>query len=142
MKILLNIDVPDLATAEAFYVAAFGLVPARRFGASLLEMDGADAPVYLLQKAAGSDGAPRSPRGYGRHWTPIHCDVVVDDLDAALARALDAGAVREGDVREAAWGRIVQLADPFGHGWCLVQFLGRGYDEIADPAPPRGKPLP
>jgi len=34
-------------------------------------------------------------------------------------------------VREAAWGRIVQLADPFGHGWCLLQFLGRGYDEIA-----------
>ena len=27
-------------------------------------------------------------------------------------------------------GRIVQLADPFGHGWCLLQFLGRGYDEL------------
>jgi lactoylglutathione lyase len=56
---------------------------------------------------------------------------VVDDLDAALARALVAGARAEGDVREAEWGRIVQLADPFGHGWCLLQFLGRGYDEIA-----------
>jgi lactoylglutathione lyase len=29
------------------------------------------------------------------------------------------------------WGRIAQLADPFGHGLCLIQFLGRGYDEIA-----------
>ena len=53
-----------------------------------------------------------------------------DDLDAALATALAAGAVREGGVREAAWGRIVQIADPFGHGWCLLQFLGNGYDEI------------
>ena len=57
--------------------------------------------------------------------------MVVDDLAPALARALAAGAVQEGDVRDAAWGRIVQLADPFGHGWCLLQFLGRGYDEIA-----------
>jgi len=24
------------------------------------------------------------------------------------------------------------FADPFGHGFCLIQFLNRGYDEIAD----------
>ena len=24
------------------------------------------------------------------------------------------------------------LADPFGHGICLIEFLGRGYDEIAN----------
>jgi hypothetical protein len=23
------------------------------------------------------------------------------------------------------------VADPFGHGWCLLQFLGRGYDELS-----------
>ena len=57
-----------------------------------------------------------------RHWTPMHCDVVVDDLDAALIRAVAAGAMQEGAMREAGWGRIVQLADPFGHGWCLLQF--------------------
>lgn len=134
MKLLLNIDVPDLAQAERFYVAAFGLRPARRFGADVLELLGADAPVYLLRKAAGTAGAGISERDYARHWMPVHCDVVVDDLDAALARALDAGAVQEGAIRTAAWGRIVQVADPFGHGWCLLQFLGRGYDEIADPA--------
>jgi hypothetical protein len=27
------------------------------------------------------------------------------------------------------------MADPFGHGFCLIQFLGRGYDEIADQEP-------
>ncbi|WP_235567141.1 VOC family protein [Lysobacter sp. Root604] len=131
MRLLLNLDVPDLATAEAFYVAAFGLRPARRLGDSVLELDGAQVPVYLLRKPAGSVGASGSVRDYARHWMPAHVDVVVDDLDTALTRALAAGAIQEGAVREADWGRIVQLADPFGHGWCLLQFLGRGYDEIA-----------
>ncbi len=130
MRLLLNIDVPDLAAAEAFYAAAFGLEPARRFGDGVVELLSAQAPLYLLRKDAGSPGAAESRRDYARHWTPLHCDVVVDDLDPALARALAAGAVQEGEVREAAWGRIAQLADPFGHGWCLLQFLGRGYDEI------------
>jgi predicted enzyme related to lactoylglutathione lyase len=57
--------------------------------------------------------------------------VVVDDIDAALARALAAGAQAETGIRDAAWGRIVVLADPFGHGLCLIQFQNRGYDEIA-----------
>jgi len=27
------------------------------------------------------------------------------------------------------------LADPFGHGICLIEFVGRGYDEIATEKP-------
>lgn len=131
MKLLVNIDVADLAAAEAFYTAAFGLAAGRRFGAGAVEMLGVNADLYLLHKPAGGIGAGASPRDYARHWTPIHCDVVVDDLDAALTRALAAGALQEGAIREANWGRIVQLADPFGHGWCLLQFRGGGYDEIA-----------
>jgi len=131
MKLLVNIDVDDLASAEAFYTSAFDLRPARRFGDALLELTGAEVPLYLLRKDAGTSGAGDSKRDYSRHWTPVHCDVVVDDLDAALARALAAGARQEGAIRQANWGRIVTLADPFGHGWCLLQFLGRGYDEIA-----------
>lgn len=130
MNLLVNIDVADLASAQAFYTAAFGLTPARRFGDAGLELIGAQVPIYLLRKAAGSLGAGAMARDYARHWTPIHCDVVVEDLDAALAQALAAGAVAEGAIREADWGRIVTVADPFGHGWCLLQFLGRGYDEI------------
>lgn len=130
MNLLLNIDVADLASAEAFYSAAFGLKAARRFG-NAIEMLGAQAPIYLLQKDAGTLGAGAMARDFARHWTPIHCDVVVDDLDLALARALDAGARQEGAIRQADWGRIITVADPFGHGWCLLQFRGRGYDEIA-----------
>jgi len=40
-------------------------------------------------------------------------------------------AMRKG--KEDHWERLLALmADPFGHGFCFVQFLGRGYDEIAE----------
>ena len=131
MQLLLNLDVPDLAAAEALYVAAFGLRAGRRFDDGGVELLGGPAPIYLLVKPAGSNAAQGARRDYARHWMPCHLDVVVDDLDAALARAEGAGFEREGDIRNEVWGRIVQLADPFGHGWCLLQFVGRGYDEVA-----------
>lgn len=131
MKQLINIDVADLVAAESFYSEAFGLQAGRRLGGEILEMLGGTAPLYLLQKEPGSVGAANDRRDYQRHWMPVHIDVVVADLDPALARALQAGARQEGEIREADWGRIVRIADPFGHGWCLLQFLGRGYDEIA-----------
>jgi predicted enzyme related to lactoylglutathione lyase len=135
MDLLVNLDVPDLPAAVAFYGAAFGLTVTRRFGAGGAELSGWPVRLYLLQKPAGSLGAGGETRHYGRHWCPVHLDVVVEDLDPALARALAAGAIAETPVRDEAWGRIVTLADPFGHGLCLIQFLGRGYDEIAPVQP-------
>jgi predicted enzyme related to lactoylglutathione lyase len=133
MDLLVNIDVPDLARAEAFYTEAFGLTVSRRFGASGAELSGWPARLYLLEKSEGSVGANNSPRRYDRHWTPVHLDIVVDDLEMALSRAVAAGGRAETEIRTAAWGKIVGLADPFGHGLCLIEFLGPGYDEIAEP---------
>jgi len=133
VQLLVNIDVDDLARAEAFYRDAFGLEAARRFGDGAVEMLGASSPVYLLRKASGTAATDATTRDYARHWTPVHLDFVVVDLAAAIARAEAAGAVREGDVRTARWGRIATLADPFGNGFCLIEFLNRGYDEIAAP---------
>ena len=133
-RLLVNIDVPDVAHAEAFYCEVFGLRPGRRFGAGAVELIGLDAPIYLLQKKEGTDATPVSGtiREFTRHWCPVHLDLSVADLDAAVARAMRAGAKPEGEIRTHDWGRIAQFADPFGHGFCLLQFLGRGYDEIAD----------
>ena len=132
--LLVNIDVPDLERAIAFYTSALGLRVTRRFGGDGAELSGLPAKIYLLRKEAGSVGAAGQARDYARHWTPVHLDVVVADVEAALARALAAGATQEGDIRTGSWGRIVVLSDPFGHGLCLLQFLGRGYDEVSDPA--------
>ena len=75
-------------------------------------------------------------RSYERHWTPVHLDVVVEDIDRALETALAAGAKVETPVRTAVWGKIAVLCDPFGNGFCLIEFLGRGYDEIESPIKP------
>ncbi|WP_157270976.1 VOC family protein [Azohydromonas aeria] len=133
MQLLVNIDVPDLAQAEAFYVAALGLVPGRRLGPDVLELLGASSPLYLLRKAAGTSPSPAAAqrRGYARHWSPVHLDFVVEDIEAAARRAEGAGATPEQPVTDFAWGRLATFADPFGHGFCLVQFTGRGYDAIA-----------
>lgn len=133
VELLVNIDVDDLDKAVAFYRAALGLRVARRFGDGGVEMLGASAPVYLLVKPAGSpaSSATAQLRDYRRHWTPVHLDIVVEDVAAAVAKAVAAGVTLEGEIRTHNWGQIALLADPFGNGFCLLRFLGRGYDEIA-----------
>ena len=130
--LLVNVDVEDLARAERFYCDALGLTVGRRFDGAA-ELLGADAPLYLLAKPAGTPAGPppAAARHYRRHWTPVHLDFVVEHLEAALARALAAGATLEKDIASHAWGRIALLADPFGNGFCLVQFSAAGYDAIA-----------
>src|SRR5262249_53771686 len=131
-NLLVNVDVDDLDKAIRFYCDAFDLRIGRRFEGAA-ELLGAAAPIYLLSKAPGTRATPRSneKRRYERHWTPVHLDFVVDDVERALARAAKAGATTESEVQTHAWGRIALLADPFGNGFCLLQFTGRGYDEIA-----------
>jgi predicted enzyme related to lactoylglutathione lyase len=132
--LLVNVDVDDLPRAIAFYAAAFGLVPGRRFGDSAIEMLGLPAPLYLLCRAAGTHAVPgeaRRRRNYSRHWTPLHLDFVVPDIHAALERALHAGALLDQPLAARPFGLIAVLSDPFGHGFCLLEFTGRGYDEVA-----------
>ena len=96
MNLLVNIDVDDLEKATRFYCEGLGLSVGRRFD-GWLELIGAAAPIYLLPKAAGTPVSPRAKqvRDYGRHWTPVHLDFVVPDIDAAVERALAAGATLE-----------------------------------------------
>lgn len=87
-------------------------------------------PILRTRRQQGFHRHPQQ-RDYQRHWTPVHLDFVVEDVHAAVRKATLAGATLEGDIHTCKWGRIAHLADPFGHGICLVEFLGRGYDEIA-----------
>ena len=130
VQLLVNIDVPDVAAAEAFYTTAFDLTASRRFG-GIVELRGGSSLIHLLPKAEGTVGAGDDKRRYERHWSPVHLDILVEDLDAAVERALAAGATLERRAPDAVWGRIANLADPFGHGFCLIQLLNRGYDELA-----------
>lgn len=142
VSLLVNIDVDDLKKAVAFYCKAFELRIGRRFGTDAVELLGASSPIYLLAKPNGTVASAHSRhlRSYARHWTPVHLDFVVDEIDAAVDRARNAGARLEGQVKTNDWARIAMLADPFGHGICLIQFIGRGYDEIATEPEPAAVP--
>jgi predicted enzyme related to lactoylglutathione lyase len=133
MQVWINVDVDDLGKATHFYETAFGMKVGRRFGIHGVEVLGSSAPIYLLVKAAGSAASSTAPlrRSYGRHWTPVHLDFVVEEIESAVQRAVDAGARLESAISTHKWGRLALMVDPFGHGFCCVQFLGCGYDEIA-----------
>jgi predicted enzyme related to lactoylglutathione lyase len=131
--IMINVDVGDLDRAAAFYMVLLDLQIGRRLGEAVLELVGGAVPIYLLLNEAGTVAGPATTdrRRYDRHWTPVHLDFVVDDVDKKVTAALAAGATLDDPTETHDWGRIAHLADPFGNGFCLVQFLGRGYDEVA-----------
>ena len=116
-NILVNMDVPDADVAARFYESALGLRRGRTLDGDVVELLGAAAPIYLLQ---------HPERDFARHWTPVHLDFVVPDVDAAAARALRAGATRESDTVHWRGSRCITFADPFGHGFCLIEFEAGG----------------
>jgi predicted enzyme related to lactoylglutathione lyase len=132
VQLLINIDIDDLDAAVRFYTQAFALRVGRRLEPDFLELLGAPVPIYLLAHASGTAPFPgaEQARSYQRHWSPIHLDFVVSDIEAAVAAALDAGATLERAACREPYGWLALLADPFGHGFCFIQFAGRGYDEL------------
>jgi predicted enzyme related to lactoylglutathione lyase len=137
--LFVNVDVDDLARAIEFYTRGLGLRVARTlFDGGAAELVGAATTIFLLRKPAGEAASPQVglARSYARHWTPVHLDFAVADLDAAVRRACHAGALLEGAITSYAFGRLATLADPFGHGLCLIELSERGYDAVADhPSP-------
>ena len=136
MDLRICIDVPDLERAIAFYTDGLVLRLGRRLGDDWAELLGAGSAVDLLTNPSGTAPLGESHpqrRDYARHWTPVHLDFVVDDIESSLQRLLKLGATLERPVQERRWGRMANLADPFGHGIDLLEFRGRGYDEILQP---------
>ena len=122
--LIVNVDVPDLDKGLAFYERVFGLKLLQRYGgAGVAELSGLGCRFFLLQKKAGTPGWPGgTPRSYERHWTPVHLDLHVDDLEGSVARAVEAGAHIQSGIADHDWGRIAILSDPFGNGFCLLQY--------------------
>lgn len=137
MDIRICIDVDDIERGIAFYGQGLGLRVGRRLKSDWVELLGAGSAIDLLCEAAGSaplGQAHAQRRDYARHWTPVHLDFVVDDAEAVAQRLVALGAVLERPIQQRRWGRMANLADPWGHGLDLLQFQGRGYDEMLQPA--------
>jgi predicted enzyme related to lactoylglutathione lyase len=124
MRVVVNIDVPELARGIAFYTAALGLQLSRTLDDDVAELTGASCVLYLLENRPGSRPVATLPlaRDYARHWTPVHLDFVVDDLDEAAGRALRAGAIQKGECVQWRGSKCITFADPFGNGFCLIAF--------------------
>lgn len=129
MNILVNIDVPELAPAIEFYRSALGLTLSRRLDDDVAELTGGTSVVYLLRKAEGSHPGRRltAPRRYSGHWTPVHMDFVVDDLEGAAQRLVAAGGSRESECVQWKGSKCITCSDPFGHGFCLIEFADQTY---------------
>jgi predicted enzyme related to lactoylglutathione lyase len=134
IDLLVNIDVDDLENAVAFYRDGLGLVPGRRLVGNIQEMLGGSSPIFLIEKSNGSAASSTlsQQRDYRRHWTPVHLDFVVEEIADAINRAQRAGAILEGTLQSFDWGKMANFADPFGHGFCLIEFIGQGYDDLIE----------
>ena len=135
MELRICIDVDDMDRAIVFYTRGLGLQVGRRFKSDFVELLGAGSPVDLLLNPSGSRPIDNKPieRSYDRHWTPVHLDFVVDNIEEAITKLKAHGGILEVPVSDRVWGRIAGLSDPFGHGIDLLEFSGRGYDEILQP---------
>ena len=125
----------DLDSARNFYAGLFGWT----FEASR----GARGEEYVLARkgntiVAGLLGidAPDDGQDYSR-WLPY---ISVDDVDAALARAIATGGEVAVDTREVNIGEVAAIIDPQG------AVIGLSFSDIGDPddlttAPGPGKPV-
>ena len=129
MRTIVNIDVPELAPAIDFYSTALDVELSRIIETDVAELTGTSSVIYLLANASGSaaTSAIAEVRRYSRHWTPVHIDFVVEDLLEATIRAIEAGASQESDCVEWRGSKCITFSDPFGHGFCLIEFIGETY---------------
>jgi catechol 2,3-dioxygenase-like lactoylglutathione lyase family enzyme len=109
------LDCPDPAALAAFYAALLGVPVARDDGDWVVVGDEADATRPVLAFQLAPDLVPPDWPDPARPQQ-VHLDLIVDDVAAAEARALELGARRlpgEGD-------DFRVYADPAGHPFCLV----------------------
>jgi PhnB protein len=115
--------VADAPAAIAFYVSGLGAVedyrltmPDGKIGHAELRLGG--RRLYLADEFP-SEGQVAPRPGVA---SPVGLVLHVDDVEAAVEQALDAGAtIDRGVVEEIFGARSAWLSDPFGHRWNLQQ---------------------
>jgi predicted enzyme related to lactoylglutathione lyase len=122
MEVHVYIGVSDILRGIAFYTQGLGLRLRRRLAANWVELEGASVPIFLLQ-------ADR-PADFAGPWT-VHLDFITADLEAAVRQAQAAGAVLQRAIQERQWGRMANMADPFGNSFDVIAFAPGGYGRMA-----------
>jgi len=123
VAVSISIDVPNLADGIRFYGNGLGFRKTAEPASGVVVLRAGNLEICLLEKAAGTTPSPETTekRRYARHWTPIHLDFHVDNLKAALAKVLKAGAKKELLFENSEHGSAAFCSDPFGHGFCILE---------------------
>jgi predicted enzyme related to lactoylglutathione lyase len=118
----LSIDVPNLEAGLRFYGNVFGFREKARPFPTMAILDANNVTVCMHEKAAGTKSSPGGSdlRRYERHWTPVHVDVHVEDLDAALEKMRAEGGLVEAEFRTEGPMPVAFCSDPFGNGFCVI----------------------
>jgi PhnB protein len=119
MTVTAYLTVKGAEEAIDFYTRAFGATEKYRIPwegrVGHAEIDVAGTTLML------SDEAPEygavSPQTLGGSTCAFALDV--PDVDAAFARAVDAGAIVDRPIKDEPYGRGGWLRDPFGHRWSV-----------------------
>jgi PhnB protein len=117
-----SLAVDDAAEAIEFYKRAFGAQERGR-------MEGPEGTIAHAELQIGdsvlmlADPMPqastRTPREIG--GTTVNLFMYVEDVDAVVQRAVDAGATVTMPVDDMFWGdRFGSVTDPYGHSWSVA----------------------
>jgi PhnB protein len=132
------LSVDGAAQAIDYYKKAFGAkervrmdAPGGKIGHAELQIG--DSVVMLADSFP--QASTRPPKELG--GTSVSVFMYVDDVDAVVKRAVDAGATVTMEVADQFWGdRFGSVTDPFGHSWSLATHVeDLSSEEIAE----RGK---
>jgi PhnB protein len=111
------------AAAVTFYRAAFGAVVLHQVGEGediVAQLAVGDAVFWVA--AAGSIPGRLTPRAAG--GATGRTLLVVDDPEAVMVQAREAGAVEAAPVENRHGWRLGRFVDPFGHEWEIGRPLG------------------
>ncbi|MFT7647709.1 MAG: PhnB protein [Candidatus Poriferisodalaceae bacterium] len=122
--IIPHIVVADANAAIAFYVEAFGAVETGRIPGPAGKVLHAsvrigDATLYLADDFPEMTGVSNTPKALGGISVAMHR--FVEDVDAAVEKAVAAGATLKMPPMDMFWGdRYAQIVDPADHVWSLA----------------------
>jgi len=111
----------DAASAIDFYTRAFGAKESMRFehGGKIghAEIRIGDSAIMLADEFP--EMGARSPQSFG--GSPVSIHLYVEDVDALVAQAVEAGAKLQRPVEDKFYGnRSGSVEDPFGHMWHIA----------------------
>ena len=123
--------VHDATAAIEFYKKAFDAEENSRMdgpGGSIMHAEIQIGDSVLMLGDEAPEMGSSSPKTIGD--SPVGVLINVEDVDAAFAQAVDAGAEVEMPPMDMFWGdRFCKVKDPFGHKWSLATHVEDVDDE-------------